>query len=92
MAAFHEKCHVKPCLFSCSVSVKFHFVAPKLPALLGAPLISKEALLAGSDLLATPTLPVVVFCHGLGGMRTTNSAVCCDLASHGFLVASIEHR
>ncbi len=53
-----------------------------------APLISKEAM----GQLAAPVLPVVVFSHGLGGMRTTNSAVCCDLASYGFLVASVEHR
>jgi len=40
---------------------------------------------------STP-LPVVVFSHGVSGMRTFNSAVCCDLASHGYLVAAIEHR
>ena len=36
--------------------------------------------------------PVVVYCHGLGGMRCDNSATCCDLASHGYLVAAVEHR
>ena len=38
------------------------------------------------------SLPVVMFSHGVAGMRTTYSAVCCDLASHGYLVAAIEHR
>ena len=37
-------------------------------------------------------LPVIMFSHGSGGMRTTYSATCCDLASHGYLVVAIEHR
>lgn len=41
---------------------------------------------------APAALPVVLFSHGLGGLRTTYSTVCTDLASHGFLVAAIEHR
>lgn len=36
--------------------------------------------------------PVLVFSHGLGGMRTTNSGLVCDLTSHGYIVASVEHR
>lgn len=36
--------------------------------------------------------PVVIFSHGLGGNRTTNTTVCCELASQGFIVASLEHR
>ena len=35
---------------------------------------------------------VIVFTHGFGGMRTVNSGVCCDLASHGFIVGAVEHR
>ena len=40
----------------------------------------------------SPLFPVVVFSHGLGAMRTTYSGICCDLASHGYVVASVEHR
>ncbi|XP_065898486.1 platelet-activating factor acetylhydrolase-like [Dysidea avara] len=52
----------------------------KMPALHGAPVTT-----------STP-LPVIMFSHGVAGMRTLYSAVCCDLASHGYLVAAIEHR
>ncbi|KAI8908502.1 platelet-activating factor acetylhydrolase [Gorgonomyces haynaldii] len=35
--------------------------------------------------------PVVVFSHGLGGMRTTYSNLCGNLAAKGCIVVSIEH-
>jgi platelet-activating factor acetylhydrolase len=41
---------------------------------------------------SSTSLPVIVYCHGLGGMRCDNSAICCDFASHGYLVAAVEHR
>jgi predicted dienelactone hydrolase len=35
--------------------------------------------------------PVVVFSHGLGGMKTQNSILAEELASHGYLVVAADH-
>ena len=50
------------------------------------------AALYGAPVKTSTPLPVIMFSHGVVGMRTTYSAVCCDLASHGYLVAAVEHR
>ena len=42
--------------------------------------------------LPTNQFPVVVFSHGLSAMRTISSGICYDLASHGYVVAAVEHR
>lgn len=34
--------------------------------------------------------PVIIFCHGYGGMRAQNTAQCEDLASHGFVVVAFD--
>ncbi|XP_019713597.1 platelet-activating factor acetylhydrolase isoform X1 [Hippocampus comes] len=56
------------------------FGSIKIPAYLDAPFNSNEKC------------PVVIFSHGLGAFRTLYSAICTELASQGFIVASVEHR
>ena len=40
----------------------------------------------------TQDLPVIIFSHGLVGMRTTCSSLCVQLASFGYVVIAVEHR
>ena len=44
------------------------------------------------DVSDQPLFPVIVYSHGMGSMRTTYTAICCDLASNGFVVGAMEHR
>ncbi|KAI9295345.1 hypothetical protein K502DRAFT_360497 [Neoconidiobolus thromboides FSU 785] len=47
----------------------------------------------GSDLLKRiDQFPVAFFSHGLAGARTLYSGTCGELASHGIVVAAIEHQ
>ncbi|KAF2835960.1 hypothetical protein M501DRAFT_997676 [Patellaria atrata CBS 101060] len=39
-----------------------------------------------------PKFPVVVFSHGMAGMRTSYTHYCGEIASRGYVVAAIEHR
>lgn len=56
------------------------FGSYKIPAYMDAPF------------KANAPCPVVIFSHGLGAFRTLYSAICAELASQGFIVASVEHR
>lgn len=40
---------------------------------------------------AEGTYPLVVFSHGTGGVKTSNRSTFLDLASHGYVVCSIDH-
>lgn len=55
----------------------------KVTAIWHAPLALKED---------GPRFPLIVYSHGLGSNRTMYSTICCEMASHGFIVAAIEHR
>lgn len=39
-----------------------------------------------------PIFPLMLFSHGLGGTRTTYSAICGEYASYGWVCCAIEHR
>ena len=44
------------------------------------------------DHVSSCKLPVIVFSHGYNDIRTSYTALNCDLASHGYLMACVEHR
>ncbi len=69
-------------------------------------IISKQASVASEQLAQLDTIfvhaqpnaavaegrfPIVLFCAGYACMRTHNSALCESLASHGYIVVSIDH-
>lgn len=51
-----------------------------------------EAETESTSLLLPGPFPVIVFSHEARHMRTAYSGICCDLASHGYVVACMEHR
>ena len=72
---------------------------PRIPALLEVDLLPSNDLQNNVSGHGTShnhpvpvQFPVIVYCHGLGGMRCDNTSICCDFASHGYVVAAIEHR
>ncbi|KAL3081155.1 hypothetical protein niasHS_012676 [Heterodera schachtii] len=36
--------------------------------------------------------PLVIFSHGVTGSRLVYTTVCASLASHGYVIAALEHR
>jgi platelet-activating factor acetylhydrolase len=40
----------------------------------------------------SPTFPLLMFSHGLGGSRSAYSSLCTEFASYGFVVCAVEHR
>ena len=61
----------------------------RCPALVEAPLLSPDYK-GGRP--APAGYPVIVLSHGLHGHRSVCSAICSDLASHGYVVAALEHK
>ena len=45
-----------------------------------------------NGVVSPPTFPVIVFSHGVGSSFFPYSSICCDLASHGYVVAALEHK
>uniref|UniRef100_A0A7I4B4T8 1-alkyl-2-acetylglycerophosphocholine esterase n=1 Tax=Physcomitrium patens TaxID=3218 RepID=A0A7I4B4T8_PHYPA len=43
------------------------------------------------SLIKEGRLPVVIFSHGMWACRTTYTATCIDIASHGYIVVAVEH-
>ena len=66
------------------------FLDIRLPAHLKAPLLP-PAKTENSAETAT-RFPLIVFSHGLCGSFFIYSGTCCDLASHGYVVGSVEHK
>ncbi|GAB7349613.1 hypothetical protein MBLNU459_g0298t1 [Dothideomycetes sp. NU459] len=70
----------------------------KIPAWRNAPLSVLSPPMANKDgstdeaIADSPTFPLLMFSHGLGGTRTAYSSVCGEFASHGFVVFALEHR
>jgi dienelactone hydrolase len=74
-------------------------VAPPLASVLGLPAfaldhlryVRGQARIDAPVARARPSYPVLVFSPGRGGVRTQNTAEVQDLASHGYVVAAIDH-
>ena len=68
------------------------FLDIRLPAHLKAPLLPPPAETENSAETTTQCFPLIVFSHGLCGSFFIYSGICCDLASHGYVVGSVEHK
>lgn len=52
----------------------------------------KDRSFEPEDIDREPIFPLLLFSHGLGGTRTTYSAICTEWASYGWVCACVEHR
>lgn len=64
----------------------------QIPARVGAPLLSADAMGSYGDQAGDGKLPLVVFTHGMLSSRTDYTTYIGELASRGVVVAAIEHR
>lgn len=54
-----------------------------------SPEVSQDAVRDAEAL--SGTFPMVIFSHGFGGVRTQSTHLCTHLASHGYVVAAMDH-
>lgn len=80
--------HYLFCIALCEIASLPSFLSNWLSSLAS---IKKARFYKDAQVVETD-FPVVIFSHGLGGNRLIYSSICSDLASHGFIVAAIEHR
>lgn len=64
----------------------------QIPARVGAPLLSADAMGDHGDQAGGGRLPVMIFTHGMMSSRTDYTSYIGELASRGVVVAAIEHR
>ncbi|KAI9295351.1 hypothetical protein K502DRAFT_329960 [Neoconidiobolus thromboides FSU 785] len=70
-----------------------HLISSTLIYLLAGQPKTGSYISDGSDLLKDiDEFPVALFSHGLAGTRTFYSGICGEIASHGIIVAAVEHR
>ncbi len=53
--------------------------------------LSRSPALQDADLAPGESFPLVLFSHGYGGFRAQNTNQAINLASHGYIVAAVEH-
>lgn len=53
--------------------------------------VKEPLLVPENDLTKDGRLPVIIFSHGMWACRTTYTATCIDVASHGYIVVAVEH-
>lgn len=80
----------KEYFFGLSKFLGTHWVMGKILNLLFGSMTTPASW--NSPLRTGEKYPLIVFSHGLGAFRTIYSAIGIDLASHGFIVATVEHR
>ncbi|KAK7735949.1 hypothetical protein SLS53_007328 [Cytospora paraplurivora] len=64
----------------------------QIPAMVGAPLLSADAMGDYGDQVGDGRLPVMIFTHGMMSSRTDYTSYIGELASRGVVVAAVEHR
>ncbi|PAV70299.1 hypothetical protein WR25_11302 [Diploscapter pachys] len=73
-------------------AVRLKFVADWLVGEHKCPALWQPSLLPSSSSSIPQQFPLIIYSHGISGCRLFYSCICSSLASHGYVVAAIEHR